>query len=206
VEMGLKRPEVAEIMVRSFELTRAVPEAVKPRLIQQARKWAQSSDPIQALPKADMHANLDGMIPLWWLKAQADAQGVKCPVPKEEDEAKWRDLDEFREVYDARTAIIRNAGLDSIPSQILAIAASCEQRHVRVLELSITPWGKHLDFFRMCSAGRTLAYERHGVFISFVVTVGCTLDALADGEKLLDSSIEFNRLWSSSLDAEIDEY
>jgi len=216
LEMGLKRGEVAEMMVCAFELARGVPEVVKPRLISQARKWAQGSEPIQALPKADMHAHLDGMVPHWWLKAQADAQGVRIPEPKdsEGDEPKWRDLNAFGEVCALRSAVMERAGIDSTPSQILAVAAQAEQRNVRVLELAITPRGKHLDYYRMCSAGRTLAYERHGVYISFVVTAIRTLDggsapwpaaSLAHGEMLLESAVQFNRLWASSLDAEVED-
>jgi hypothetical protein len=49
--------------------------------------------------------------------------------------------------------------MESIPAQVLAVASQCEQRNVRVLELSVTPWGDHIRFYGLCSAGRTLAYE-----------------------------------------------
>ncbi|KAL1511085.1 hypothetical protein AB1Y20_005908 [Prymnesium parvum] len=209
----LKRTEAAEIMARSFEITRALPPEMKQRFINQARMWATSGEPLQALPKADMYGNLNGLLPHWWVCSQAEQQNVPCPSLIEEG-AKWRDMREFGGSYEQRCAIIRRAGHEALPSQILAVAARCEQRNVRLIELSIEPHGDLYNYFRMCSAGRSLAYERHGVYVGFVVRfrrevaereTGHIEGSVKRGYELLKAALSFNQLWSASLDVEVNE-
>merc|ERR1712110_475658 len=104
------------------------------------RAWSSTNLPIDALPKADLHAHLNGSLPLSWLSSEAARQCCCCPKPFSSNTVQWKDLDDFRSAYDARAGIIKATDTSSIPDQVLAIAKDCVAARVYAIELSITPY------------------------------------------------------------------
>lgn len=101
----------------------------------------------------------------------------------------WTQVD-----YDARGGVIKAAGQDSIPEQIAAIAEDCAKHKVRLVEMSVTPTGEWDEFFAWCAEGRRLAFEKHAVYVSFVVTAVRTLTLDFKGlpaQKMLDFALKY---------------
>ena len=168
---GVTRAQLAEMMAHAFRISRAVPPAALPGLEAQCRDWAaDAARPLGDMPKADMHAHMNGSLPPRWFDAHSPGAAIAPLRPADKAAFQWRDLDHFREDYDTRGKAIKAAGLESLPSQVEAVAEDCARHNVKVIELSVTPWGDHDAFFAFCAEGRRLARENHGVFVSFVVT------------------------------------
>lgn len=175
-EMGLTRAELAELMATGFESSCAVPPVVAEKLAADARAWAATDEPIDTLPKADLHAHLNGALPLSWVEDQATQQCACCPTPFSGEIVKWKNLDEFRADYDPRSNLIKKAG--GYADQILAVAQDCAEAHVFSIELSFTPFvpkgaDREATLRELCDCyieGRRRAFEQFGVYVSFVLT------------------------------------
>jgi adenosine deaminase len=215
--LGATRAELAKMMSHAFTISRAVPEAAKEGLVAACDAWAkdQTAD-LASLPKADMHSHLNGALPAWWIEQNKGAleaspvhalRGVAaCSFGgasaadsgggggADADSIIWEDLDDFRRDYDKRGAIVKNAGVASLVPQILAVAKDCQAANVRLVELSVTPWGDHDVFLRWCAEGRRQAWACHQVYVSFVVTAIRVMPPeheFAGGAKYLDSATRF---------------
>ena len=194
---GVTREQVGECMARAFSISTAAPAAVRDKYAAEARAWAASSAGPEQLVKADLHMHLNGSIPRWWMEKWAKETATDFPAPRSDDPSQgaYEHLDEFRVDYDARGKVIKAAGQDSIPDQVVAVAADCATHNVKLIELSVTPTGDWDTFFAWCAEARRQALERHGVYVSFVATAVRTLAPdfkFLPAGKMLDFALKYS--------------